>query len=118
MAGFKRMAAKFAGKCAGCGGKIAVGDDILWAKGQGARHAETCGVHVAGFTAAAHARGYGDCFDEFDAEAELIRREEQEYLRGYHEVRQIQAFAPAGSALREQMYAEMEMAAYNRGEDY
>jgi len=113
MAGFKRMAAKFAGKCAGCGSKIAVGDDILWAKGRGARHAE-CGLNED-FGGAEFRLSQQD---EFDWEAAEIRREEAEYQRGYHEVRQIQAFAPAGSALREQMYAEMEMAAYNRGEDY
>lgn len=74
---------------------------------------------VGGASDAAHARGHGDWFDdEFDAEAEMIRREEAEYLRGYHEVAAIQAMSAPGSDLREQMYREMEMAAYNRGEDY
>lgn len=45
-------------------------------------------------------------------------RDEAEYQRGYHEVAAIQAMSAAGSELREQMYLEMEMAAYNRGEDY
>jgi len=33
------------------------------------------------------------------------------------EVAQIQAISLPGSALREQLYLEMEMAAYNRGEE-
>jgi hypothetical protein len=118
----KTMAAKFGGKCRSCGGRIVAGETIRWSKASGAMHAACeAEANEANFHAsdAAHARGYGDWFDdEGDWEAAEIRREEAEYMRGYHEVRQIQAFAPAGSALREQMYAEMEMAAYNRGEDY
>ncbi len=36
----KTMAARFPGKCASCGGRISVGATILWAKGEGARHAD------------------------------------------------------------------------------
>lgn len=104
----KTMAAKFGGKCRSCGGRIVAGETIRWSKASGAMHA-AC-------EAEANEVNWFD--DEGDWEAAEIRREEQEYLQGYHEMRQIQAFAPAGSALREQMYAEMEMAAYNRGEDY
>jgi hypothetical protein len=34
------MTARFPGKCASCGGRISVGSSILWAKGEGARHAD------------------------------------------------------------------------------
>jgi hypothetical protein len=34
------MAARFPGKCTSCGGRISVGATILWAKGEGARHAD------------------------------------------------------------------------------
>jgi hypothetical protein len=40
------MTAKFPGKCTSCGGRISVGASILWAKGEGARHAD-CSVAVA-----------------------------------------------------------------------
>lgn len=36
-----RVKAQFAGVCTDCGGRIHVGDDILWAPESGARH-ETC----------------------------------------------------------------------------
>lgn len=130
----KAMAARFNGKCRGCGGRIEAGEQILWSKATGALHGE-CGLNedfggaearlaqreerghtlYQEYAGAAFQRAYDD---EFDAEAELIRREEAEYQKGYHEVKNIQAFAPAGSLLREAMYLEMEMAAYNRGEDY
>lgn len=112
----KVMAAKFNGKCRSCGGRIEAGEQIVWSKASGAMH-DACGGHgqLAGIRQTAVIDGYGD---EFDAEAELIRREEAEYQRGYHEVAQIQAMTSAGSLLREAMYLEMEMAAYNRGEDY
>ena len=51
-----KMVAKFAGRCAGCGGSIAVGESILWAKGSPARH-ERCGNATA--PAAPGARGAG-----------------------------------------------------------
>ncbi len=35
----RKMAAKFAGRCAGCGERFAAGTMILWAKGEGTRHA-------------------------------------------------------------------------------
>ncbi len=36
----KTMAARFPGKCMVCGGPISVGATILWARGEGARHAD------------------------------------------------------------------------------
>ena len=109
----KTMAAKFGGKCRSCGGRIEAGELIRWSRATGAMH--------AGCEAEANEVNYHAGFDddaELRAEGALIEREEREYLQGYHEVKQIQAFAPAGSLLREAMYLEMEMAAYNRGEDY
>lgn len=101
----RTMRAKFAGKCRACQGAIGEGDLIVWAKGAGGRHS-VCGTAI------------DTSGTEFDVEAEMARRDEAEYQRGYHEVASIQAFSAAGSALRESMYLEMEMAAYNRGEDY
>lgn len=46
------------------------------------------------------------------------RFEISQMRQGMSEVAQIQACAPAGSALREAMYFDMELAAFNRGEDY
>lgn len=37
----KRMKAKYAGMCRGCGGEIKVGDSIKWGKAEGAHH-ESC----------------------------------------------------------------------------
>jgi hypothetical protein len=36
----RKMTAKFAGTCGACGGSIAKGEKIVWAKGVGADHAE------------------------------------------------------------------------------
>ena len=109
----KTMSAKFAGRCRSCGGRIEAGELIRWAKAAGAHHAE-CGLNEDFGGAEARLAQ----MDEFDWEAQQIARDEAEYQRGYHEVASIQAFSAPGSALREQMYLEMEMAAYNRGEDY
>jgi hypothetical protein len=108
----KTMTAKYAGKCRTCGGRIEAGDTIRWGRAEGANHfdRDLCGIRNT-----AVIDGFGD---EFDAEDALIRREEAEYQRGYHEVAQIQAVSSAGSVWRDALYAEMEMAAYNRGEDY
>lgn len=38
--GRKKMEAKFAGKCGKCGIRFEAGAMILWAKGEGANHAE------------------------------------------------------------------------------
>ena len=54
---------------------------------------------------------------EMEAEARVIAREEADYQRGYNEVADIQAITAPGSALREQMYLDMERNAYNRGEE-
>lgn len=55
---------------------------------------------------------------ELDAYWRETRRDEMEYQQGKAEVEQIQAFSAPGSALREQMYLDMEMAAHNRGEEF
>jgi ribosomal protein L37E len=34
------ITAKYAGRCRRCGGRISVGDQIEWSKGEGARHVE------------------------------------------------------------------------------
>lgn len=107
----KRITAKYAGKCGRCGGRFDAGDAIMWTRGYS--------EHAVCDATANHSMNLAiQDWDEYQAEAALIAREEREYLQGYHAVAQIQAMAPAGSALREQMYLEMEQAAYNRGEDY
>ena len=47
----------------------------------------------------------------------IEKNAELKYRQGAAEVAQIQAITAPGSELREQMYMEMEMAAYNRGEE-
>ena len=119
----RNITAKYRGKCASCGKEIAVGDSIMWTGGGST-------YHLACATAASDGAGVEDealgqqglhelgVYDEpEDWESAQARRDEQEYQQGYHEVRAIQAMSSAGSALREQMYLEMEQAAYNRGED-
>lgn len=132
MAGFKTMNAKFAGKCRSCGCRIEAGDKIRWSKAAGANcfdqndcrdwadmEAEQAAeMRMESWADHRMAGTSASFWEDEDYERSQRRRDEAEYQRGYHEVAQIQAFAPAGSALREQMYAEMEMAAYNRGEDY
>lgn len=98
------MTARYNGRCLACGGRITKGETISYSREEGARHAAPC-VSVPDF------------YEPEDWETRQARRDEAEYQRGYHEVAQIQAFSAPGSALREQMYAEMETAAYNRGED-
>lgn len=94
MAG-KRMAAKFDGRCHVCKGRIARGSAIVWSRATGAAHAD---CHFAD--------------DELD-----LRPRDPEVARGMAEMREIQAISAPGSAFRDMLYREMEMAAYNRGED-
>ena len=111
----RTMTAKYGGRCAGaCGVRIQAGDTILWSKESGALH-EGCrdaywgnefGRHEAAQERAAYEA-------EMEWEAEMIAREEREYLQGRSEVAQIQAMTTAGSALREQMYREMEQRDYD-----
>lgn len=42
----KTMTAKYSGTCKECGGRISVGETILWARKQGARHL-SCGSDAA-----------------------------------------------------------------------
>lgn len=55
---------------------------------------------------------------ELDAYWREKSRDEMEYQQGKAEVEQIQAISAPGSAFREQMYLEMEQAAYDRGEEF
>lgn len=131
----RTMTARYSSRCRNCGGRIEEGDTIRWSRSTGAIHgsqsecddfaafaAEEAGearffAGVTGGDRNAEMRGFTDGPFE-DWEAAERRRDEREYRRGVAEVAQIQAFAPAGSALREAMYLEMEQAAWNRGEDY
>lgn len=97
----KRMTAKYNGRCKDCGRDLRKGDTIRWSRATGALCAGEC--------------HYGD--GDGDYELAAARRDEAEYQRGYHETRLAQMAGPAGSAAREAAYLEMEMAAYNRGED-
>ena len=141
----RKMNAKFGGRCKDCGATILVGDAIRWSKATGAvcaeasdcrdmhdmraesmaeRRMESWAAHRhEGLSSEQFHENWDyereDARREMEWEAREIAREEAEYQKDRdHEVRQIQEFAPAGSELREQMYLELEMAAYNRGEDY
>lgn len=57
----RKMAAKFPGRCAECGERFPVGTEILWAKGEGARHAV--------------------CAPEEEIEVVMLRREREEEER-------------------------------------
>ena len=41
--GYRRMTARYNGRCEVCGGAISEGEDIYWMKGNGARHANCAG---------------------------------------------------------------------------
>ncbi len=106
----REMKARYASKCKGCGRAVRVGDAILWAKGTGVFHNGGCsdvywGNEFGRQEAAQERAAYAA---EMDAEGALIAREEAEYQRGYHGTKAIQAISKAGSAFREQLYAEQE----------
>jgi len=105
----RTMFAKYAGRCRGCGESIAVGDQILWSRREGAHHDNGVCYRDTGIGA----RYRSDAETEMDWEGEMIAREEREYQQGYHEVAAIHAMSAAGSDLREQMYLEMEQRDYN-----
>jgi hypothetical protein len=113
--GATEMKAKFSSKCPGCGDRIHEGDNISKGDSGKYEHSGCAGSATSGYThdEADYFAGHA----EYDAEMAEVRRDNSEYMKGYHEVANIHAFAPAGSALREEMYFEMEMAAYNRGDD-
>lgn len=101
----KTMTARFPGRCRNCGATITPGDTIRYSKPTGA----LC-VNQASCGAAVH--------DDGDVEDREMRFANSEYARGYYETRNAQMAGPAGSAAREAAYMEMEMAAFNRGDDY
>lgn len=105
----REMVARYNGRCLGCEAGIKKGERIVFQKGVGSYHAD---------------RGCGDVYwgNEFGRQEAAQERaayqaemdwEEAEYRQGYHEVAQIQAVTTAGSALREQMYREMEQRDYD-----
>lgn len=51
-------------------------------------------------------------------EPEDPKEAERQYQQGKKEVEEIQAITEAGSEEREALYLQMEMDAFNRGEDY
>ncbi len=55
-----KMTARFPGKCTSCGGRISVGASILWAKGEGARHADCSTSTVATAPAARRSSGVSE----------------------------------------------------------
>lgn len=128
-----KIQARYPGKCIVCGARFPAGLTIEWSKGKKARHTD-CIPAPAGVSSRLPRRretllGWptADAYEadrerrqhvaEYEAEAAQERRDEAAYQQGVAEMREAQAFAPAGSALREQMYLEMEMAAYNRGDE-
>lgn len=121
------MIARYNSPCPECGGGI-VGnrDEILkgstgkymhaeCAANEGRDFAGECEAEIHAENAwlrAAEAGGLDDW-----AEEQMERQGMLEYERGMAEVAQIQAISAPGSELREALYMEMELAAYNRGED-
>jgi hypothetical protein len=103
------MKAKFSSRCAGCGSPINEGDNISRGPSGKFEHSSCSRGRLT---------GGGNVFPTMDeADYHEMRRDEAEYQKGYHEVASIQAFFPPGP-MRDAAYMEMEMAAYNRGEDY
>lgn len=112
----REMTARFNGRCLGCAEGIKKGERIVFQRGVGSYHADRgCGDvywgNEFGRQEAAQERAAYQA--EMDWESEMIAREEREYQQGYHEVAAIQAVTTAGSALREQMYLEMEQRDYD-----
>lgn len=106
----REMVARYDGRCKNCGQAVRAGDTIRWSRATGALCAGGCArtdVHddeTYAFGGAHRA----DIQAEADWEAAEIAREEAEYQRGYHGTAAIQAISTAGSAFREQLYAEQE----------
>jgi hypothetical protein len=99
----KRMKAKYGGRCRECGERIEVGDEILWGRGEGARHLN-CPVEPE--------PEYDDSADAAEAYyADQERaREDAEYNRGRMEAEQyLMNKRLYGSELAEQWEMEREM---------
>lgn len=101
------MTARYPGRCRGCGLPIKRGAQIIWSRRTGALHNGACldmfdGTEFGRFEAEQEARAHGLAMDD-------------EIRQGMAEVAQIQAISAPGSALREQLYMEMEMRDYNLG---
>lgn len=105
------MRARYASKCPACGGRVAVGESISRLASGKYGHSVCASP---GFTRADAYTGVDPA--EVRSDFAERRRMDADYATGYAEVAQIQAMSAPGSALREQMYLEMDLAAYNRGE--
>lgn len=116
MSDVREMTARFNSRCLGCDRGIRAGERIVFQRGVGSYHADTgCGDVYWGneFGRQEVAQERAAYEAEMEWEAAMVAREEAEYRAGYHEVAQIQAMTTAGSALREQMYLEMEQRDYD-----
>lgn len=128
----RTMTAKFPGKCRDCGARIEPGDRIRYSKATGALCEDASGCRdwidaQAEQAAEMRMERFADhrmaglsteqFFENEDYERQQRRRDDADYQRGYHEARYAQMAGPAGSDAREAAYREMEMAAYNRGDD-
>lgn len=109
------MKARFEGNCRYCGKLIRPGQHITRA-GTSWVH-EGCDDREVERDSLARSLAASNVPNE-DFHDALRRFDEAEYRKGKAEVEQIQAISTAGSELREQLYREMEQAAYDRGEDY
>ncbi len=119
--GLRRITAKYASRCRGCGGGIAQGETILWARGEGSRHpaCETAAPAPAGASMrrVVDARRPAEVADDLDrqiAESELRVAardgDEAEYQRGRAEAeRYLSDRRIYGAELAEQWEIEREM---------
>lgn len=119
----RTMTAKYNGRCRDCGADLRAGDKIRWSKATGslcaAGECESDG-HSDRMPCGCSDYHYADCplvTSRYDDGGYEERYGGSDYARGRAEVAAIQAVSEAGSALREALYMEMEMNAYNRGED-
>jgi hypothetical protein len=107
----REMNARFNGRCLGCSEGIKAGERIVFQRGVGSYHADRgCGdVYWGNEFGRQEAEQERAAYQaEMDWEGAMIAREEAEYQRGYHGTAAIQAISTAGSAWREQLYAEQE----------
>lgn len=127
----RTMTAKFPGKCRDCGAPIHPGEKIRYSKATGALCAseadcrdwqdaqaeQATEMRMESWMDHRYAGTTQHFFEDEDYERAQRRRDEAEYQRGYYETRNAQMAGPAGSDAREAAYREMEMVAYNRGDD-
>lgn len=120
----KTIVARYPGKCGACGGKIEVGEKILWQKGSPASHSRCAEPARGRGTFRPHSYRPPVGLDSSDrAEIDMERRERDhdnaEYEAGKADAeRYMRDKKIYGEELAEQWEMDAELARYNRGEDY